>query len=198
MSSPRVLLFAVPLALACGGESGPPGEDGDEFSVEFRTTAGDFVVDVTPAWSPNGAARFRELVEAEFYDDCRFFRVVPDFVVQFGMNGDPAIDVMWRNRTIEDDPVVESNVLGMVTFAKTASPNSRTTQLFINYGDNSFLDAMGFSPFGVVSSGMSSALAINDEYGEQPDQARIAAEGNAYLDASFPGLDSIITARIVP
>ncbi len=202
MSPVRVLLVSLALVLgACGGDSEPTpdaGEAGDSFSVEFQTSAGEFVIDVTPAWSPLGAARFRELVEAEFYDDCRFFRVVPGFVVQFGMNGDPVVNAQWSSMPIDDDPVVESNLRGLVTFAKSSSPDSRTTQLFINYGDNSFLDSMGFSPFGVVRTGLDSVDAINDEYGEAPSQVQIESDGNVYLDANFPNLDFITTARISP
>jgi len=202
MTRPWGAAVVLILALGCSGSSDSPepdaGDSGDAFSVEFDTSAGIFVIDVTPAWSPNGAARFRELVEAEFYDDCRFFRVVPDFIVQFGMNGDPSVNSTWSNQPIQDDPVVESNVRGLVTFAKTSAPNSRTTQLFINFGDNSFLDEMGFSPFGVVRTGLDNVDGINDEYGESPDQGQIASQGNSYLDSSFPNLDSITTARIVP
>jgi cyclophilin family peptidyl-prolyl cis-trans isomerase len=193
------LLFL--LASGCGSDSEPdPDAAAPEgpFSVEFDTTAGSFVVDVTPTWSPRGAARFRELVETQFYDDCRFFRVVPGFVVQFGMHGDPTTHAMWSSRTIADDPVVESNLRGTITFAMSAAPNSRSTQLFINYVDNTFLDDQGFSPFGVVRTGLDNIDGINAEYGEDPDQASIASEGNTYLDASFPNLDYIRTARIVP
>lgn len=166
------------------------------FVVDFATTAGDFAIEVHPAWAPNGAARFRELVEAGFFDGQRFFRVVPDFIVQWGLSGDPAVTAMWEGRTIADDPVVESNRPGYVSFAQTSDPNSRTTQLFINYADNSFLDAMGFAPFGRVVSGMESVLAINAEYGERPVQSQIVSEGEAYLEANFPRLTTITSARI--
>ncbi len=167
------------------------------YSVEFKTTAGDLVVDVTRAWSPNGSDRFYELVEAGFYDDTRVFRVLTGFVAQFGINGNPAVQRTWGNQVFDDDPVVESNLRGTVTFA-SAGPNTRTTQVFINYRDNSRLDDMGFSPFGVVRSGMESADAFNSDYGETPDQVEITSQGNSYLDATFPNLDSIISARILP
>ncbi|MBT8493418.1 MAG: peptidylprolyl isomerase [Deltaproteobacteria bacterium] len=201
------LILALVLALcACGGDDGGDGggdtdagsNPGDPFSVELVTTAGNFTIDVTPEWSPNGAARFRELVEAGFYDGNRFFRVVPGFIVQWGINGSPATHAMWSGQAINDDPVVESNLRGFVTFAKTNAPNSRTTQLFINYSDNSFLDSMGFSPFGEVVTGLENVDAINDEYGEEPSQGQLASEGNSYLDDNFPNLDSITTARVVP
>jgi cyclophilin family peptidyl-prolyl cis-trans isomerase len=133
-----------------GGTDAPAG--GDVFNVEFVTTAGTFVVEADRALAPNGVDRFRELVEAQYYDDCRFFRVVPGFVVQFGMNGDPDVNAMWDRRTIPDDPVVGSNTRGTVTFAATSAPNSRTTQLFINYGNNTFLNSMGFAPIGRLTS----------------------------------------------
>ena len=194
--------------VACGvggdgprsGDAGPQRFDATElaeqYSVVFETTAGDFTIDVTRSWSPNGADRFRELVDSEFYDGCRFFRVVPDFMVQFGINGTPATHAMWKDDSILDDAVVESNLRAYVSFAQTAQPNSRTTQLFINYGDNSFLDSMRFSPFGVVrSGGMEAVDGINSEYGETPDQEQIVNQGTAYLDANFPNLDYIVSAR---
>src|SRR5690606_5047901 len=125
------------------------------------------------------------LVEAKFYDDTRFFRVVPDFMVQWGINGNPQVQAEWRDATIPDDPVKQSNTPGMMTFA-TSGPNSRTAQVFINYANNSFLDGQGFSPFAQVSSGMDVVKAINSEYREQPDQGQIQLEGNAYLNRSFP------------
>jgi len=174
-------------------------EASDDFSVVFQTTAGDFTVDVTRDWSPNGADRFGELVDAGYYDGCRFFRVVPGFMVQFGINGTPATHAMWKDSPIQDDPVVESNVRGYVSFAQTAEPNSRTTQLFINYVDNSFLDPMNFSPFGVIrSGGMDAVDAINSEYGEAPDQTQITNVGTSYLDGNFPNLDFVETARRAP
>jgi peptidyl-prolyl cis-trans isomerase A (cyclophilin A) len=182
------------------GESAPDAaEVAGDFSVVFQTTAGEFTVDVTRDWSPNGAERFGDLVDAEYYDGCRFFRVVPGFMVQFGINGTPATHAMWKDSTIQDDAVVESNIRGYVSFAQTAEPNSRTTQLFINYVDNSFLDPMNFSPFGVIrSGGMDVVDAINSEYGENPDQGQITNVGTSYLDSNFPNLDFVETARRIP
>ena len=171
-------------------------EDPDTFQVKFETSKGEFIVEVHPSWAPKGAARFRELVESGFYDGCRFFRVVPDFVVQFGINGDPKVQAQWRDKTIEDDPVVRSNKRGYVTFA-TRGPNTRTTQIFINLNDNSRLDEMGFVPFGAVVSGMSVVDSIESKYRQVADQGRIEAEGNAYLKENFPDMDYVIRATIV-
>ncbi len=165
------------------------------FDVHFDTTAGSFTVRIDPEWAPQGAARLRELVEQKVLDGCRFFRVVPDFIVQFGINGDPQVAAQWRNAAIPDDPVTQSNRRGTLTFA-TAGPNTRTSQLFINYGDNTFLDRQGFAPIGEVVEGMEVVDAIHAGYGEKPDQTRIQREGNAYLEAEFPKLDYIRTARI--
>ncbi len=198
----RCALTIAVLQAACGGDSGgsdspnSPDAGTPTFSVLFETTKGAVVIDVQRDWSPNGADRFRELVDSQFYDNCRFFRVIPGFVVQFGINGTPTTQAMWDGNTINDDPVVISNLRGTITFAKTSEPNSRTTQLFINYVDNTFLDEQGFSPFAVVRTGMENLDMINAEHGERPDQERTTAQGNSYLDANFPGLDSINTARV--
>jgi len=169
----------------------------EKFRVKCETSQGTFVIDVQRKWSPIGADRFHALVKAGYYDECRFFRVVPNFVVQFGMNGDPKTQKKW-DVEIKDDPVVVSNKKGYVTFAKSAKPNSRTTQLFINLRDNAFLDGMQFAPFGVVSEGMDVVLKINSEYGQKPQQGQIQAQGNAYLKKEFPKLDFIKKATIVP
>ncbi|MBL4634984.1 MAG: peptidylprolyl isomerase [Kofleriaceae bacterium] len=203
-----LLGFAFLLQTACAAEGEGQGQRPDarvtdaspgqsDFSVLFKTSAGDFTVDVTRSWSPNGADRFRELVEDKFYDDTRFFRVVSGFVVQFGISGSPAVNMTWNSMTIPDDPVMRSNARGYVTFAAGTDPNSRTTQLFINYIDNGFLDSSGFSPIGVIrGSGMQSVDAINSEYAERPQQPDIQLLGNDYLDTQFPRLDKIITATI--
>lgn len=167
--------------------------DSAVFIVDFDTTAGPFSVEVHPSWSPNGAAHFRALVERGYYDDQRIFRVVPGFVAQWGIHGTPA---EHDTSTISDDPVVESNVRGTLSFAKTPEPNSRAAQVFISYGDNSFLDAMGFSPFARVVDGLESVDAFNGEYGDSPVQAEIVAAGNTYLDASFPNLTQIRSASV--
>jgi cyclophilin family peptidyl-prolyl cis-trans isomerase len=168
----------------------------ETYKVNFETSAGVFVVDVTRAWAPLGADRFYNLVKNGFFDGNRFFRLVPNFIVQFGLYGDPKIGALWANANIPDDPVTQSNKRGTLVFA-TAGPNTRTTQLFINFRDNAGLDSRGFAPFGVVSSGMEFVDKINPEYGEQPDQGRIQTEGNAYLTKSFPRLDYVKKATIV-
>jgi peptidyl-prolyl cis-trans isomerase A (cyclophilin A) len=171
------------------------------YKARFDTTKGEFVVEVTRAWAPKGADRFYNLVKNGFFDNVRFFRVVSGFMVQFGINGDPGIMARWRAAQIADDPVSQSNTRGMITFA-TAGANTRTTQVFINFGDNAQLDRMGFAPFGRVVSGMNVVDAINAEYGEGaprgrgPDQSRIQNEGNAYLSKDFPRMDYVKKATI--
>jgi peptidyl-prolyl cis-trans isomerase A (cyclophilin A) len=171
------------------------------YKARFDTTRGVFVVEVTRAWAPKGADRFYNLVKNGFYDNTRFFRVISGFMVQFGINGDPNIMARWRTAQISDDPVTQSNTRGMITFAM-AGPNTRTSQVFINFGDNSRLDQSGFAPFGRVVSGMNVVEAINAEYGEGaprgrgPDQSRIQNEGNAYLSKDFPRMDYIKKATI--
>ena len=172
----------------------------NEFKVRFETSAGTFVIDVTRDWSPRGADRFYSLIRIGFYDDQRFFRVIPNFVVQWGMSGDPEVSAAWQTARIKDDPVKESNVPGTITFAKTGAPNSRTTQLFINVGDNSAsLDGQGFAPFGRVVEGMEVVGSFNAEYGSTPstNQSTIAERGNEFLNKNFPNLDYIVTAKIV-
>jgi peptidyl-prolyl cis-trans isomerase A (cyclophilin A) len=168
----------------------------DVYEVKFTTTRGDFVIKVTRAWAPNGADRFYNLVKYHFYTDASFFRVLPGFVVQFGLSANPAVSRVWQSATIKDDKVTQSNKKGSVTFA-TAGPNTRTTQLFINLGNNAPLDGQGFSPFGQVTEGMDVVQKIYSGYGESPDQGQITAKGKAYLDQNFPKLDSIKTAVIV-
>lgn len=167
-----------------------------KFVVDFESTAGPFTIEVDRSWSPVGAQRFYELVKDGFYDQAGFFRVVPGFMVQFGLAADPKMTAKWR-KEIQDDPVVESNKRGFVTFAKTGRPNSRTGQIFINYTDNSFLDADGFSPFGKVIKGMESVDQINSEYREQPNQGSLTSRGNEYLKSQFPNLDYVTKATVV-
>jgi peptidyl-prolyl cis-trans isomerase A (cyclophilin A) len=171
------------------------------FNANFDTSKGLFVVTVHRDWAPNGADRFYNLVKNGFYDDVRFFRVIDGFMAQFGIHGNPAVASAWRNANIKDDPVKQSNKRGFVVFA-TAGPNTRTTQLFINFGDNAQLDKSGFSPFGEVTKGMDVVDKIYNGYGEGaprgkgPDQGRVQSEGNAYLAKDFPKLDYVKTATI--
>ena len=176
------------------------------FQVKFETTKGDFVIEVHRDWSPHGAARIYELVNAGFYDDCRFFRVIREpepFMVQWGINGDPNVMKKWRDANIPDDRPTganqQSNQPGFVSFAKTDFVNSRSTQLFVNYVNNSFLDSKGFTPFGKVLSGMDVVTSLNSKYGGAPSeqQGQIQDKGNAFLDKAFPGLDSITKASFV-
>jgi peptidyl-prolyl cis-trans isomerase A (cyclophilin A) len=173
------------------------------FKAKLDTSKGAVVITVHRDWAPNGADRFYNLVKNGFYDEVRFFRVIPNFMAQFGIHGNPAVMAAWRPATLKDDPTKQSNLRGFVTFA-TAGPNTRTTQLFINFKDNSSLDKQGFAPFGEVTSGMDVVDKIYDGYGEGaprgkgPEQGRLQSEGNAYLMKDFPKLDYIKTATIVP
>jgi len=167
----------------------------DTYEVTFTTTRGDFVVRVTRAWAPFGADRFYNLVKHHFYNGAAFFRVVPNFMVQFGLSPDPAVNRAWLNANIKDDPVSQSNRPGYISFA-TAGPNTRTTQVFISYGNNSFLDSQGFAPFGQVISGMDVVNQIYSGYDEKPDQGEITNHGRTYLERNFPKLDTIKTAVV--
>jgi peptidyl-prolyl cis-trans isomerase A (cyclophilin A) len=167
----------------------------DTFKARLDTSKGVIVIEVHRDWAPLGADRFYNLVKNGFYDGCRFFRVINGFMAQFGVNGDPSINTAWRGANLRDDPVKQSNKRGFVSYGN-AGPNSRTTQLFIGYKDNSYLDASAFAPFGQVVSGMEAADMLFSGYGDMPDQSRIQAEGNAYLAKSFPKLDFIRKATI--
>ncbi|MCB9628583.1 MAG: peptidylprolyl isomerase [Sandaracinaceae bacterium] len=174
------------------------------FTVLLDTTKGPIHIDVHPEWAPLGAARFRELVEAGYYTDIAFFRVIEGFMAQIGIHGDPAVNARWRENSIQDDPVTQSNTRGMLSFA-TRGPNTRTTQFFISFGDNSNLDGMGFSPFAQVrAADMAVVDSLYNGYGEGaprgrgPDQGRMHEEGNTYLRANYPELDYVRSARIVP
>ena len=166
-----------------------------EYDVKFVTTAGDFVVHVKRESAPLGADRFWNLVKHGFFNNAAFFRVVPGFVVQFGLSANPAVNKAWDNAKIQDDPVKESNHIGTLTFA-TAGAGTRTTQLFINLAENPRLDQMGFAPFGTITSGMDVVQKIYAGYGEQPDQGEITDKGKAYLEKNFPKLD-VIKATII-
>jgi peptidyl-prolyl cis-trans isomerase A (cyclophilin A) len=168
----------------------------ETYQVKFETTKGEVVINVTRAWAPLGADRFYNLVKHGFYNGAPFFRVIPGFVVQFGLNGDPAVNRVWQNANFKDDPVKQSNRPGTLTFA-TAGPNTRTTQLFINLGNNASLDSQGFAAFGEVTTGMDVVQKIYSGYGERPDQGAITSQGRAYVEKNFPNIDSIKTATIV-
>jgi peptidyl-prolyl cis-trans isomerase A (cyclophilin A) len=171
------------------------------YKAKFDTSKGTFVIEVHRDWAPNGADRFYNLVKSGFYNDARFFRVIEGFMVQFGISGNPDLSAVWREARIPDDPVKQSNTRGMVSFA-TAGPGTRTTQVFINFGDNAGLDGQGFSPFGQVVSGMDVVDSFFNGYGEGaprglgPDQGRVQTQGNAYLITDFPKLDYVKKATI--
>jgi peptidyl-prolyl cis-trans isomerase A (cyclophilin A) len=172
------------------------------YKAKFDTSKGTFVVEVHRDWAPIGADRFYNLVKNGFYDDDRFFRVIQGFMVQFGINGNPQVAAQWREANIKDDPVTQSNKPGFITFA-TRGPDTRTTQVFINYNDNQGLDSRGFAPFGQVTVGMDVVKSLYSEYGEGapsgagPSQSRMQTDGNAYLTSQFPKLDYITKATIV-
>ena len=208
------IAFAVALALsslaapnaARAGELSDPASLNEKapavYQAKFDTSKGSFVVEVHRDWAPNAADRFYNLVKNGFYNDVRFFRVLEGFMAQFGINGNPSISAVWRNANIKDDPVKVSNGRGTITFA-TAGPNTRTTQVFINFGDNAGLDGQGFSPFGKVVSGMDVVDSLYGGYGEGaprgdgPDQGQVQAQGNAYLEKAYPKLDYVRTATIM-
>lgn len=173
----------------------------DKFAVKLETTKGDIIIDIERAWAPQGADRIFNLVKAGFFQDVAFFRVIGGFMAQGGIHGDPNLAAVWRKARIKDDPVVQSNTRGMVTFA-TAGPNTRTTQFFINFGNNSRLDGMGFAPFGKVRD-MKIVDALHAGYGEGaprgrgPNQGLIQQQGNEYLKKAFPELDYIKSASIL-
>jgi len=173
------------------------------FQVKFETTAGNFVIEVHRDWAPHGADRFYELVRARYYDDSRFFRVVAGSWAQFGIAGQPKISQKWRHRTIPDDPVRQSNTLGYIGYANTG-PGTRVTQVYVNLGDNSRLNATGFAPFGKVVEGLEIVQKLYSGYGENSGggmraghQDQMFDEGNSYLDKEFPKLDKLIRARLV-
>ena len=214
-----LLLAAAALALsACDkSETSPPATSNallnpdtaamkraapDSFDVAFETGKGQFVVRAYRPWAPLGVDRFHYLVSNGYYDRVKFFRNIQDFMVQFGIHGEPAVNRTWRDLTIGADSVRQSNTEGMVTYAMGQSTDTRTTQLFINKRNNSSLDGLGFAPIGRVISGMDVVMKLFEGYGEGaprgvgPEQGRLQAEGNRYLNTAFPQLDSIITARI--
>lgn len=184
------------LAVLCAGVSAT-----EPFVVTFDVTLAtgkkdSFDLEVQPEWAPLGAARFKELVDEEFFTSVRFFRVLPGFMAQFGIHGKPEISSTWRDRKLTDDPVTMSNKRGYISFA-TSGTDTRTTQMFINYGENGNLDGMGFSPFGkVLGNGMDVVDQIFSGHGESPDQGRIQSEGNKYLKKTFPKLSYINSVTV--
>ena len=171
----------------------------DVYEATFVTTKGNFVVQVTRAWAPNGADRFYNLVKHGFFNGDPFFRfaiIQNGYIVQFGITPNPAVNAAWQDATIPDDPVKQSNTTGTITFAATPAPNSRTTQLFINLGDNPALDSQRFAAFGKVISGMDVLNSLYRGYGEQPDQNQLQTKGSAYFSKQFPNIDTIKTATI--
>ena len=186
----RLLLAAV-LAAA-------PAKAPAHYTVAFTTTKGEFDVAVTRTWAPHGADRFYQLVRAGYYDGNRLFRVIPGFVVQFGIAPKPSVAQKWANATIPDDPVKHSNVAGTMTFAATNAPNSRTTQVFVNLGNNANLDSMRFAPFGRVTRGLAVIRKLYAGYGEQPTSAQqqMTEQGDAFVKRTFPKLDRILRARL--
>jgi len=204
-AAPAAASKAAPKAAAKAAPAGPNllqpstlrAKAPEMYQVKFTTTKGDVLIEVTRAWAPLGADRFYNLVRAGFYKDAAFFRVLPRFVAQFGIPARPDVAKVWENAKIIDDRVTQSNKRGTLTFA-TAGPNTRTTQIFINYSDNAGLDTQGFAPFGQVIEGMELVDKFFAGYGESPNQGLISAKGKAYLDASFPNLDRILNAVIVP
>jgi peptidyl-prolyl cis-trans isomerase A (cyclophilin A) len=215
----RILVAAAAVGIVAGGcqeeEGTTTGEanmealmnpDGPEmkktapasYKAKFETSAGDFVIEVTRDWAPHGADRFYNLVRNGYYNGNRFFRVIPGFIVQWGMHGDPEVTAKWHGARIPDDPVKQGNELGTVTFAKGGGRDNRTVQVFVNFADNTNLDGQNFSAFGKVVSGMEAVEAINAEYEQRsPNQGQIAKKGNKYLEKLFPNLDYIRSASIV-
>jgi peptidyl-prolyl cis-trans isomerase A (cyclophilin A) len=193
---PIIASLALLLGACSAGAQKPSNETAPAaYRVTLDTSRGPVVIEVTRADAPIAADRFYNLVKANYFDGARFFRVIAGFMAQFGLAANPAVSKTW-DVPLQDDPVKASNVRGTVTFANTGAPNSRSEQLFINFGNNSRLDSMLFAPFGKVVSGMEFVDQIYSGYGEQPDQGRIEAEGNAYLEKEFPRLDYIKSARI--
>lgn len=201
---PIVILVACLAFAGCSSSSssGQTAHAPDLYKVNLDTSKGPVLIEVHRDWAPLGADRFYELVKSGFFDGARFFRVLPGFMAQFGIAGDPQVNAKWKDSNLQDDPVKQSNTPGMVTFAKTSLPNSRGTQLFINTGDNARLDSDGFAPIGKVISGLDVVQSFYNGYGEGapegngPDQGQIEAEGNAYLQSKFPMLDYIKKATI--
>ena len=173
-----------------------------EFKVKLDTTKGDIVLKITREWAPKGADRFHALVKAGYYDDCRFYRVLPKYIAQFGINGTPATAAKWKELPIDDDTVKQKNLRGRLTFAK-GGPNTRTTNLFFNLKDNAALDTLGFAPIGEIVEGLELADQLFSGYGDGapkgrgPNQKKITEEGNAWLQKDFKDLDYIKSAKVL-
>jgi len=203
-----IAISAALLLAGCSGSSQQPQSQSqaqahapDLYKVNLDTSKGAVVIEVHRDWAPMGADRFYELVKSGYYDGVRFFRVLPGFMAQFGIAADPKLTAKWKDANLQDDPAKQSNTRGMVTFA-TAGPNTRTTQMFINTANNTFLDSQGFSPIGQVVSGIEVVDKFYNGYGEGaprgrgPDQPQIEQQGNAYLEKDFPQLDYINKATV--
>ena len=202
-----IAVACLALAGCSGSGSSQEGKESKEtkapgvYKVNFDTTKGAVVIEVHRDWAPLGADRFYTLVKSGYFDGARFFRVLPGFMAQFGVAGDPKVTTKWKDANLQDDPVKQSNTRGMVSFA-TAGPNTRTTQMFINTADNSRLDGQGFSPIGRVTDGMDVVDHFYSGYGEGapegrgPAQSLIEEQGNEYLEKNFPMLDSIKKATV--
>lgn len=186
-------------ALVIPGPATEPIRSPDQYVIRFETSKGPFTVAVTRANAPNGADRLHELVRIGYFSGVRFFRMVPGFIVQFGIHGDPAVNKAWSSATIPDDPRRVPNARGTVAFA-AAGPNTRATQLFVSTGNNErALDGQRiFAPLGRVVDGMTTVDSLYAEYGEEPNPSRILRQGTTYLQRWFPGLDSIVSAVIMP
>jgi peptidyl-prolyl cis-trans isomerase A (cyclophilin A) len=198
-------VLVMVLVLAAATRDARAAQAADEqapatFRARFETSQGPFVIEVHREWAPLGADRFYTLVKGGFYDGVRFFRVLTGFMAQFGLSGDPKVQAAWASANLMDEPAKQRNLRGFVTFAKESSPNTRYTMVFINYKDNSYLDADGFAPFGQVVVGMDVVDKLYGGYGRTnvPDQRRIKSEGNVYLASEYPKLDFIKTATIEP
>ena len=199
-STRRLALYAALLAVTACGRERPPevvaGPAPDSFRVALSTSKGDVVVDIYKSWSPHGADRFYQLVSEGFFDDQRFFHVIPQYIAQFGASADPKKNDRWDDAKIPDDPRTQSNARGTLSFAAEA-PNTRSHQLFFNLKDNPKLDPQGFVPIGRVVEGMSVLDALYDDYGDTPKYRLVATLGNEYLHRMFPRMDFIKTARVV-
>jgi peptidyl-prolyl cis-trans isomerase A (cyclophilin A) len=192
------LVAALP-PLACSRDKTPQvvvGPAPDSFRVAISTSKGDVVVQVYKSWSPHGAERFYQLVSQDFFDDQRFFRVIPQYIAQFGASAEPKNNDRWDDAKIPDDPRTQSNSRGTLSFAAEA-PNTRSHQLFFNLKDNPKLDPQNFVPIGRVVDGMAVLDALYDDYGDTPKYRLVATLGNEYLHRMFPHMDYIKTARIV-